>query len=94
MLFCEHECIYKTVTPPGEVEPEDLVVIEGGGNGLEDIGGRETVRLMEQIVRVVERKVHRRLLMMCIPKRRDKERQAFGQERRWVNGKLVGRLEM
>lgn len=76
-----------------QMEPEDLVVVEGGGNGLEDIGGRETVRVMEEIVRVVERKTHRRPLVMCIPKRRDKEGQVFGRERRWVNGKVVERLE-
>ncbi|MPC48846.1 hypothetical protein E2C01_042631 [Portunus trituberculatus] len=50
-----------------QMEPKDLVVIEGRGNGLEDRGGWET--------------------------RRDKEGQVCGRERRWVNEKLVGRLE-
>ena len=76
-----------------EMEPEDLVVIEGGGNNIERIGGSETADVMEEIVTMVEKKIERRPLVMCIPMRRDKERGAFGRERRWVNRKLVESLE-
>ena len=76
-----------------QMAAEDLVVIEGGGNGLEDVGGRETVKILEEIVRLVKGKVDRRPLVMCIPMRRDKEGKVFGRERRWVNGRLVRGLE-
>lgn len=35
------------------IRPEDLVVIEGSGNGLEKIGGEETVR-KERIVTMIK----------------------------------------
>ena len=75
------------------MEPEDLVVIEGGGNGLEEVGGRETVRVMEDIVKMIKSRISRRPLVMCIPMRRGKEGKVFGRERRWVNRRLVAELE-
>jgi len=86
--------IHKTVEDHlSEFGPEDLVLIEGGGNGLEEIGGQETTRLMEEIVRMVKEKVNRRPLIMSIPMRRDKEGRRFGRERRWVNMRFVEKLE-
>ena len=76
-----------------ELMPGDLVMIEGGGNGLERVGGRETVNVMHQIVKLVREKVDRRPLVMGIPMRRGEEGASFGRERRWVNRKCVERLE-
>ena len=42
---------------------------------------------------MVRGKVARRPLIMGIPMRRDKEGRRFGRERRWVNRRLVERLE-
>ena len=73
-----------------EFEPE---VIEGGGNRLEEIGGFETAKVMEKIVKKVEEKINHRPLLLCIPMRRDKEGRRFGRERRWVNRRCVEKLE-
>ena len=86
--------IHRTVQEHlGELQPEDLVVVEGGGNGLEEIGGEETLRLMEEIVTMVRGRVRRSPLVMCIPMRRGMEGRRFGRERRWVNGRYVQKLE-
>ena len=76
-----------------QLMPEDLVLVEGGGNGLERIGGTETTRVMEEIVSMVKGKISRRPLVMCIPMRRGKERGSFGQERKRVNRVCVAKLE-
>lgn len=66
--------IHKTVkNHPSELGPDNLVVVEGGGNGLEEIGGQGTRRLMQDIVNMVKEKVNRRPLIIGIPQRRDKE---------------------
>lgn len=67
-----------------EFRLEDLVVIKGGSNSLEETGRKETIK-MERIVRLVKRRVNRSSLVMCIPMRQDKEGRRSGQERRWVN---------
>lgn len=59
------------------MEPEDLVVIEGGGNRLEHTGGRKTVRVIEEIITLVKGKVNRRPLVMGIPMRQGKEHKIF-----------------
>lgn len=76
-----------------ELQPEDLVVVEGGGNGLEEIGAEETLRVMKDTVAMIRGKIMRNPLVMCVPMRRGLESGRFGQMRRWVNGRCVERLE-
>ena len=68
-----------------DLQPEDLVVIEGGGNGLEKIGEQKTIQMMESIVKIVKNKVKEIPLVMHIPMRRREEPRTFGVIRRRVN---------
>ena len=75
-----------------ELEPDDLVVLEGGGNSLEEIGEQKTVQLMESMVKLVKVKVKQCPIVMCIPMRRRKESSLYGNLRRKVNRKCVEKL--
>ena len=70
-----------------DMAPGDLVVIEGVGNGLEEIGGRETAWWMEEIIGLMREKINKRPLVMCIPMRQDKTVTIWPRE-------VVGKHEM
>ena len=76
-----------------DVQPEDLVVIEGGGNRLEKIGEQKTIQMMESIVKIIKNKVKESPLVMCIPIRRREEPGLYGTVRRRVNMKCLEMLD-
>ena len=85
----------KIVESLSEFEPDDLVIIEGGGNDLLDIGEQKILQLLllESIVKVVNVKVKQNPLAMCIPVRRKEEGSRYGAVRRAVNRKCLEKLE-
>ena len=76
-----------------DIGQDDLVVLEGGGNGLLSTGGQETVDAYEEMVRMVKEKVKQKPLIVCIPRRRGREASMFGEKRRWVNKTMMEKLE-
>ena len=76
-----------------ELESDDLVVIGGGGNRLEEIGEQKTVHLLENMVTILKGKVKQSPLIMCIPMRRRNETRRFGTLQRKVNREYVKKLE-
>ena len=76
-----------------DLQPEDLVVIEGGGNGLEKIGEQKTIQMIGSIVKIVKNKVKESPLVMCIPMRRREEPRMYGAIRRQVNRQCLEMLE-
>ena len=77
----------------GDIGQDDLVVLEGGGNGLLSTGSQETVDAYKEMVRLVRGKVKQQPLIVCIPKRRGRETSVFGEKRRWVNTTMIEKLE-
>lgn len=76
-----------------EMKPEDLAIIEGGGNGIEYKEEQETISAIHRIVEQVKSKISTNPLVMCIPKRRGKENSRFGIKRRHVNKMITENLE-
>ena len=76
-----------------DIGQNDLVVLEGGGNGLLSTGGQETVDAYEEMVRMIKEKVKQKPLIVCIPRRRGREASMFGEKRRWVNKTMMEKLE-
>ena len=77
---------------PG-TKPGDLVVIEGGGNGLLDMGGEATAKVFEDMVKMVKSKVEHSPLVICISMRQGKETSLYRAKRRWVNRRCLEQLE-
>lgn len=76
-----------------EMETEDLVVIEGGGNGLEYKEEQKTISAIDNIVEQIKSRISTKPQVMCIPKRREKERERFGIKRKVVNQMIIENLE-
>lgn len=76
-----------------EIGQEDLVVLEGGGNGLIRIGNQETLEAYEEMAKMVSGKVKRKPLIVGIPMRRGREASMFGEKRRGVNRRMMEKLE-
>ena len=75
------------------MKPEDMVVVEGGGNGLEVIGERETHRVLKEIVEMLKAKVGNKVLVMCVPRRQAWEGTVNDRKRRWLNAQCLASLE-
>ena len=76
-----------------EMEPGDLVVVEGGGHALLGVGQRRTLSVIGDIVKMVKERVGRNPLAVCIPRRRGWEGGRCEGKRRWVNDQCIGKLE-
>ncbi|MPC56534.1 hypothetical protein E2C01_050496 [Portunus trituberculatus] len=84
----------KIVEKLHEFEPDDLVVIEGRGNDLLEIGEQKTLQLvLESKVKLVKVKVRECSIVMCIPIRRIKEESSYKVVRREVNRSCLEKLE-
>ena len=75
-----------------EMQPEDLVVVQGGGNGLLEVGENRTLAILKDIVRLVRKKVGNRVLVMCVPPRR-REGEEYDRKRVKLNKECVINLE-
>lgn len=76
-----------------ELQSSDLVIIEGGGNDLENTGEEKTLRIMNSIVKIIKNKVKENPMIMCIPMRRREEAHYYGKIRRQVNRKCLEKLQ-
>ena len=76
-----------------EIEADDLVVIEGGGNGLVEIGTKHSLEKLKKVVGMVKRKTKQNPIVVCIPMRRGEEASSFGRTRCSVNLVCIKSLE-
>lgn len=76
-----------------QINPEDLVVIEGGGNGLMNVGEQKTITVISEMMKKLKEKVKTNPLIMCIPMRHRVERTVYEEKRRKLNRKCIENLE-